>query len=313
MEERNAQVTLMSFIFMRAIKVVAWLGTKDYRNQRDPFHCMSIDWKAGQVPHLAASLTGATKLRCSVAPDQNTFARITESTYWKRIWIVQEVCLARLLIFVYGANVWAYEDFRHSNAFKSVSSQPSHIDSGPHIVVNDRFKPMLELFAARDARNRESMRLESLVEQFATNGCAELRDRVYGLIGLADNIHPVTKTNYATNHIEKQNDPLYSQSFILSEPKKNLGKISIDYSRSFYEIWTDVIISIYFQAEGMEEQLINGPVNAFSGLNDWESISYADERHRSIVRTAGIVQRALDQMVERDVINLNLYNASPTS
>lgn len=313
MEERNAQVALMSFIYTRATKVVAWLGTKDYRNRLDPFHCMSIDWKAGQAPHFAASLNGATKLRCSVGPDRSTLARIIESTYWKRIWIVQEVCLPRLLVFVYGAKVWAYEDFRQCNAFKAMRSQPPHIKSAPHTVMNDGFKPMLELFAARDTRNREPMRLESLVEQFATNGCAELRDRVYGLIGLADNIRPVTRSNYSSSHIEKHIDPLSSQLFTLPEPKKGRGKFSVDYSRSFYEIWTDVIVSVCLQAEGMEEQLRNQPGNAISSLNDWESISHTDEGHRSIVRTGGIVQGALDQMVERDVVNLDIYDVSPSS
>lgn len=312
MDERNAQVALMSFIYTRATKVVAWLGTKDYRNHLDPFHCMSIDWKAGKAPHFAASLTGATKLRCSVGPDRNTLARITESTYWKRIWIVQEVCLPRQLVFVYGANVWVYEDFRQFNAFQPMRSQPPHIKSAPHTMINDGFKPMLELFAARDKRNKEPMKLQSLVEQFASNGCAELKDRVYGLIGLADNIRPVTRTNYAANHIEKHIDPLSSQLSTLPEPKKGLAKISVDYSRSFYEIWTDVIISVYSQAESIEEQLRNRPRNASSSLHGWERISHTDDGHRSIVRTGGIVQGALDQMVEGDFINLDLdlYNAS---
>ena len=310
MKERNAQVALMSFIFMRAIKMVAWLGTKDYRTHLDPFHSMSIDWKAGQALHLAASLTGATKLRCSVEPDRKTLARITESSYWKRIWIVQEVCLPQVLVFVYGANVWAYDDFRQCNAFKAVESQLTHLNSAPQIVMNNRFKPMLELFAARETRSRESMRLESLVEQFATNGCAELRDRVYGLIGLADNIRPDTSTNSAANHIAKDLDPLRSRSYTLPEPKKGPRTFSVDYSCSFYELWTDVIMSVYWDAEDLKEQLTNQSIKAFPSSNDWESVSYTNERHRSVVRTAGIVQGALDQMVEIDVINLNLYNAS---
>lgn len=313
LKERNAQVALMSFIFMRAIKMVAWLGTKDYRNHPDPFHSMSIDWKAGQAPHLAASLTGATKLRCSVEPDRNILARITESRYWKRIWIVQEICLPQVLVFVYGANVWAYEDFRQCNAFKAVETQPTHLNFAPQIIMNNRFKPMLELFAARDKISRESMRLESLVEQFATNGCSELRDRVYGLIGLADNIRPDTSTNYAANHIAEDIDSLHSRSCTLPEPEKGPRTFSVDYSRSFYELWTDVIMSVYCQTEDLKEQLTNQPIKSFPSFNDWESVSYTNERHRSVVRTAGIVQGALDQMVERDVINLNLYNASLTS
>jgi Heterokaryon incompatibility protein (HET) len=311
MEERNGQVALMSFIFMRAMKVVAWLGTKDYGNHLDPFQCMSIDSKAGQAPHFAASLVGATKMRCSVAPDRNTLARITESSYWTRMWIVQEICLPRLLVFIYGANVWAYEDFRQCDAFNAVRSGPPHPNSATPTVMNDGFKPMLKLFAARDTRNTGSMRLESLMEQFAASGCAELRDRVYGLMGLADNIRPVTRTNNEVHLIEKYTNPLDSQFHTLLEPKEGLGLIPVDYSRSFYDIWTDVVISVYIRAEGIEEETRNRPIDAASGLDDWTSISLTHEGHQSVVRIAGIVQEALDQMVEKDVVSLELYNASP--
>ena len=310
MKERNAQVALMSFIFMRAMKVVAWLGTKDYGNHFDPFQCMAIDWKAGQAPHFAGSLAGATKMRCSVAPDRNTFARVTESSYWTRIWIVQELCLPRLLVFIYGANVWTYEDFRQCSAFKAATPHPS---SASHDVINDGFKPMLERFAVRDMRNTDSMRLESLIEQFATSGCAELRDRVYGLVGLANNICPATRTNDAANIVEKDMNPLDSQFNTLPEPSKGLGSISIDYSRSFYEIWTDVIISVYIRAEGIEEQIKNRPVRTVSGLIDWTNTLLTDKGHGGVVRTAGIVQKAFDQMVEKDIISLELCNANPQS
>ena len=311
MEERNAQVALMSFIFMRAMKVVAWLGTKDYGNHLDRFQRMAIDWKAGQAPHFAVSLAGATKMRCSVAPDRNTFVRLTESSYWTRIWIVQEICLPRLLVFIYGANVWAYEDFQQCSAFKAARSRAPHPSSAPHNMMNDGFKPMLERFAVRDLRNTDSMRLESLMEQFATSGCAELRDRVYGLIGLANDICPVTRTNDAANLVEKYMNPLDSQVRTLPESPKGLGLISIDYSRSFYEIWTDVVIFIYIGAEGIEEQIKNRPVKTVSGLGDWTNIFLTDKGHGSVVRTAGIVQKAFDQMVEEDVIKLELCNANP--
>jgi hypothetical protein len=85
MEERNAQVAMMSFIYTRALKGAAWLGVKKYRNQVDLFSCMSFDWKAGQARQLAASLVGETKLHYSREPDKITLARIAECSYWSRL------------------------------------------------------------------------------------------------------------------------------------------------------------------------------------------------------------------------------------
>ena len=311
MKERNAQVALMSFIFMRAVKVVSWLGTKDYGNRLDPFECMSIDWKAGQAQHFAASLAGGTRIQCSFPPNGNALARIAESLYWTRIWVVQELCLPRLLVFVYGANIWTYEDFRECSMPKAARSQPPDPDSVPHRVMNGRFQPMLQLFDTRDTKHKDSMRLENLMKRFATSGCAELRDRVYGLLGLANNIYPVTGVNNAANLVEKHIGPLGSQLNSLLEPKNGPGFIPVDYSRSLYDIWADVVISVCVRAKGMEDQTRNEPKSAFSGLNDLKSISLTDRGHAGAVRTASIVQEALNQMVEKDVINLESSEASP--
>ncbi|OWT42633.1 heterokaryon incompatibility protein (HET) domain-containing protein [Pochonia chlamydosporia 170] len=92
-EERNRQVSLMSYIYTRAIKVVAWLGTQRYKNMAGLFRIMSLQWKAGHTRHLRATIAEGRETRCSPQPTKATLIRISKSTYWTCLWIVQEVCL----------------------------------------------------------------------------------------------------------------------------------------------------------------------------------------------------------------------------
>jgi hypothetical protein len=45
-KERNDQVAIMSFTYMRAQSVVSWQGVKRDEKQLNPFWSMSLDWKA---------------------------------------------------------------------------------------------------------------------------------------------------------------------------------------------------------------------------------------------------------------------------
>jgi hypothetical protein len=312
MEERNAQVAMMSFIYTRALKVAAWLGVKEYKNQVDLFRSMSSDWKAGQARQFAASLVGETKLHYSLEPDKITLARIAECSYWVRLWIVQEACLPRLLVFVYGSKIWAYEDLHQFEAVKAIRSEPP----GPRFsedVVDDEFGDMLRLFDTRNAKYTDTMMLEYLLELFAKSRCAESRDRVYGLLGLANDTSPFSRVDDYVDSIDEYINSLDPQQEILPEPQRGMGSFKVDYSRSFYDIWTDVVKFVFFRAKNIQRRYSKQSMNVESALFDENKAFIREERRISVVRTAGIVQQALDQKVEEEAANLNYAKGSASS
>lgn len=295
-KERNKQVSLMSFIYTRATNVVVWLGTKDYSSTVSQLRPMSIEWKAGLTQHFAAALAGASKMRCSPKPDLGTFTRIAQSTYWTRLWIVQEVCLPRFLVFCYGSSIWTHEEFQKWDFTPA--------------VTHDGHGAMLRLLESREERHTDMMTLERLVERFADNDCSELRDKVYGLLGCANDIYPFVgrddKEDSLTSYINSLSTGLRPQY----EPRRGMGSLKIDYSSSFYDIWTRVVCFVFFQAKNLEGrihvtrieneakgQATGGEVDVLPNLNE--------ERRISIVRTAGVVQAALGHKVEEEVANLS--------
>lgn len=149
---------------------------------------MSLEWKAGQTQHLAAGLvlqpTGQPpriKIWYSPRPPQATLMRLAESTYWTRLWVVQEVCLPRSLLVVYGSDIWAYEEFQgwvqvgNGTTGDGMGGQlqrpppPQHTESQ---LVATIMAPMRRLLETREKRHTSMMALESLVERFAGNECS---------------------------------------------------------------------------------------------------------------------------------------------
>ncbi|KAF3767826.1 HET-domain-containing protein, partial [Cryphonectria parasitica EP155] len=191
-QERNAQVSLMSFIYKRAQKVVTWLGTRALPEMGgDLFRAMGMDWALGETRHLAASLSSSSDQHqyrdrkdsnnnaWSRKPDSDTMARIAESRYWRRMWVVQELCLPRVLLFVYESRVWSYEDLCQSKVLqarvKERGSLPGGSNTFHHRTDQDdaRFEAMSLLLRAREARFK-LVTLEDLVDRFGNQECTQI-------------------------------------------------------------------------------------------------------------------------------------------
>jgi hypothetical protein len=294
-EERNWQVSLMSSIYTRAIRVIAWLGIKRYASVAGVFRTMSLEWQAGETQHFAAFLAGKGKIRYSPQPAEGTIVRIAESTYWNRLWIVQEVCLPRLLVLVYGSEIWSYEEFRPW-VFQS-THELSLQQSVPSISG-----AMQRLLETRDKRHTGMMTLENLIERFARNECKELRDRVYGLLGCANDIRPFVGQDVGSEFPVDNFNSLDTGEKHLFEHRRGIGSLRVDYSLSFYEIWADVIKFAFFQAKNVEGRI---HIRVDDEEKKQTLKNTIEERRISIVRTTGIVQAALGQKIEEEFANLN--------
>ncbi|KAI1174965.1 heterokaryon incompatibility protein-domain-containing protein [Nemania sp. FL0916] len=282
-DERNHQVSLMSFIFTRATMVVAWIGTKyartDYQSQQ---------WKAGEVRHLAATLVGEGMPRYSPRPESYVVSCIGDSAYWTRLWVVQEVCLPHVLVLVYGSKIWTYESFASWTPRPETSNTPT---------------AMMRLFEAREERHTETMRLEILVEKFASSRCSELRDRVFGLLGCANDIHSIPGHKANSKALTRKSPaPVSSNdSYADGEVLGGSGSFRIDYTSSFYRIWADLVKFFFFQAKTMEGRFFITNIEYYRATN--MKLILNEERAISIVRAASVVQNALSQQVEEEIIN----------
>jgi hypothetical protein len=251
----------------------------------------------------------------------NWVPSIHQNPYWGRLWIVQEICLPRDLAFMVGGELWSERTIREmTTRWKSSRSRAVSSFSSDDLV-----EMMSRLLDARKERFLDAMRLEALIERFMTNGCGEIRDRVFALVGLAndvdsvvpnphdtresndsdqndspegddghnrDNNHHRDDDRYQENHgrrrAKKRSSSPPVRYIRLSEELRTRGSLQIDYTRSLYDIWTDVVEYMYYRAK---------PLQDFgSAIHDIE-----DERCVRVVRFAGVVQKAFDNKIETEL------------
>ncbi|KIX04888.1 uncharacterized protein Z518_05759 [Rhinocladiella mackenziei CBS 650.93] len=95
-EERSRQVSLMGNIFTFAARVYVWLGEGDADSD---YAFDYIDNNARTYNHQILSLC---------------FEQLTLRPYWTRLWVIQEIALARSVLILCGTKLSSWDDFSHS-------------------------------------------------------------------------------------------------------------------------------------------------------------------------------------------------------
>jgi hypothetical protein len=186
LNERSQQVQLMSAIYAKAKEVHAWLGpATEYsteglellnRYQTNEYH-NPMNHGPGPV-FSSASRSAVLGLQ-----------QLLSCTYWTRLWVVQEVYLARVLVLRCGSDsVHVFLNQKNIDAF---CFEIKHAVRGPHedcwhcwmapgpsafFVIRDR------VLRRKTLRRRQSyMSLRQALDYYAERNCSEPRDRIFGL------------------------------------------------------------------------------------------------------------------------------------
>ena len=186
-DERSAQVLLIGDIFKQADCVLCWLGMpgadptaaiKYLRRPRRPTRSWPRWWERwfSQSSDAVISKKVDAGLR-----------ELFQSTYWQRLLVIQEVCLAKDLILFCGPAVMTWADIkelvvrmRRSNTLYFVLKH--HSDDPQHQSSFDTAR----LYSVEDARERlEPQPLSRVVFRFKGSQCQDSRDKIYGVLSLA--------------------------------------------------------------------------------------------------------------------------------
>lgn len=118
---------------------------------------------------------------------------IANRPYWSRLWIIQEVLLARRKIILCGDNHFSWRclkaDYEHYRP-KHWPIKPSRSDVRKHVLLAECYKPQKEL-----------LDLGEMLKKYGDLECSDPRDRIYGLLSLV-------------------------------RPKEDYASITVDYTRS---------------------------------------------------------------------------------
>lgn len=172
--ERNHQVKLMGDIYYKALTVHVWLGIlvpptegmEVFGLPRLSAYEYTKQFEADMHNELAE--IGENLLLFGHSLNRYDVSYITQNTYWKRAWVVQEICLAQRLIF-WIHTVPVNEAVMH-NLPQNYFAATSDDDLNQYLCTN--FKKL-----ARTS-------LLTTLHQFKNKQCADPRDRVFSLLSL---------------------------------------------------------------------------------------------------------------------------------
>jgi hypothetical protein len=172
--ERNAQVKLMTIIYANASFVVIWLGQKDH--DIDKAWDLLERWKAGTPPRniTEKEYVGLTKI-------------FQTATWWKRLWVVQEIIVALNAILQCSNRVldWNFIAEIHGQIEEQkTNSQRKLFQIFKHAMGLTGAKLAHRIGVIADSKHKLE-RLENFIENWSTAKlCTDGRDVIYVMLNI---------------------------------------------------------------------------------------------------------------------------------
>ena len=175
-QERNLQVSRMSEIYRKALRVIIWLGPAYSTSELAMTTLNSID--GFSMRRGASSSTSLGEGEVGEA-----LVALVNRPYFMRMWIVQEIILARQIIMYcgYRSVLWSklsilLDCIKDPDLFRNVSYETAS-------KINDSLA--MDLHQNRKKWQERKTSLEELLSSYPQSQCRDPRDKVYSLLGIA--------------------------------------------------------------------------------------------------------------------------------
>ena len=244
--EKSQQVAQMANIYKHAVRIVAWLG-EDEEGALDMKSILRLSQKAAEIglrlPHegnrdmLHDYVYGRPErinwMMSVMSEVKNSrFVSIYTSTWFTRMWIVQEALLAKHLILCYGVDIIEWDHF------ENIMMLVQAVNAGIKLPMPNRdsfLKLAWSLVEIRDHWQRSlqnnsdpAEEITYYMHQLRRRSCKDDRDRVFALRGLL----PVRGQNLIEPDYEKTVACVYTD---LARSQLKLGNIGLLYDAGLWK------------------------------------------------------------------------------
>jgi hypothetical protein len=205
--ERNAQVQRMGGIYTKAERVIVWLGDGSALHENYKYIHYSDRPRPGIIIYPSQSYYSVAQ-QFYASSDVNALVALMHHDYFSRLWIVQEVSLAReVTVMISNINIsWKAMLFHYTqwiNNFQCSTSWSGSFGIAKQLLVSNP--------ADREHGDFFGLGLVILVSSAAK--CFDPRDMVYGLMALVTPAH----------------------------------RLSIDYNKSADQVFRDVAVHVHLK------------------------------------------------------------------
>lgn len=171
--ERGHQVDLMGLIFSRAYMAIAWLGLAEYESD------LAMEIPGPNLLTLDEEDRAVFHQNYSRYDMERCIEDLLSRDYFSRMWVVQEVLLARDIMILCGSECRSWDEL---STYVAKRNYPINYPLKPSIP-----NAAQALITARNylrSKLYPRLSLDSFLMRFGAGKCSDARDRVYGLLGL---------------------------------------------------------------------------------------------------------------------------------
>jgi hypothetical protein len=163
--EKNHQVGLMSQIYIQAEEVISWLGPGFEECLGWPKTEEYDEWCTTSEHESAFHASEKDYLQSLDTPA--ALLQLSQASYWTRLWVQQEVVLARSVILASG------QAFVPAKSWRRITQIFNDGNIGAALLIATLVK-------------QASFTLSTAVITFVWKRCLDPRDKVYGMLGMID-------------------------------------------------------------------------------------------------------------------------------
>ena len=190
MQERSHQVQLMGLIYQSASRVLAWLGTAsdDSDLALDTMSILSNDAHFNQSRLLSEPSRNRHAWQLEVGRRFKALKKLMKRPWWLRIWCIQEIALSQEADIICGTKALPWRVLRSfAESFKK------HLECCGDEILRTSLQPSQEVtihnaYKLIDNRTRANGKKSLLwaTRSFSNGLCSDARDKIYGLLALAE-------------------------------------------------------------------------------------------------------------------------------
>ena len=220
--EKSWQVQMMGHTYQNACEVISWLGPSNkhtarvdwiLRNLESDHRVLNQVRTYGRNPRLSGSetkffedLLSTIRLRekrtfmtrehgiALTGSCKEAIFNLLENTYWERLWPVQELMLARALVFWWGEHQISWDGIFGLATKVNITYKDSVV------MTWENIRQILKRGLSREVEDPQRVMVDMchLVDTFCTHSCKDVRDKVFGLLGVLTP-DPGIKVNYKSS------------------------------------------------------------------------------------------------------------------
>ncbi|GKZ31405.1 hypothetical protein AbraIFM66950_011982 [Aspergillus brasiliensis] len=170
-DEKNTQIPLMRAIYAQADRVIVWLGEPDHTDH----NALVAIHQLAESKLLLNSNTESVDLSKA---DHDACMRLLRHDWFRRIWVLQEVGVARSIMIQCGlAQVNGYA-FCEGLSRLDVSSLPEYVFPVIHLVRGSIVRPR------NPEKSPGSLPIGELIDMYHSHLATVPHDKIYALLGL---------------------------------------------------------------------------------------------------------------------------------